>query len=208
MKFSADNSNGSYEIEFELTERESENLDVMIENFVNGMSLVMVKAINKALDTREKAKAFSMLTMKSLNTVMKAFVDKRFDNERLAQEKESYGYMVEFYKEWLEDTVKTTEDELLEAYADSEDLEIECLLENDAVQIIVTNGKRSNLLTEFTIEEVKNHPDHIELYCIFALGILIVFSDKIFPDYDNPVRDRDNDPRLLVYAVNKLLNEC
>ena len=98
MKFSADNSNGSYEIEFELTERESENLDVMIENFVNGMSLVMVKAINKALDTREKAKAFSMLTMKSLNTVMKAFVDKRFDNEILAQEKESYGYMVEFYK--------------------------------------------------------------------------------------------------------------
>ena len=207
MRFLADNSNGNYEIEFELTERESENLDVMIENFVNGMSLIMVKAINKALGTREKAKVFSMLTMKSLNGVMKTFIERRFDDERLKQEREACDAMVSLYEEWLKDIVTVTEDELLEAYADSENLEIECMLKNDTVQIFITNGERSNLLTEFQVEEVKKHPDHVELYCILALAILIVFSDKIFLEYENPVRDRDNDPKKLVYAVNKLLGE-
>ena len=204
MKFSVDNKDGIFEVDFEPNVLEKQDVEMLSGNFIEGMSLVMASAIKTLFDDKEKAQAFSMLTLRSMHNVISEFIEEQYDEERLKEKAESYRAKVNFYEQWLEETASLSEEELLKIFEGSEKLLISCDIIDDMVYVFFSNEQESELLTKFTLKEAQI-PEFLTMYSLAAMDVFQVFSDRLYKGKYNPVREYDCDPMDIVDAVNTFL---
>lgn len=206
MRFSANNNEGIYEIDFEPNALEKQDIEILIGSFIEGMSLVMTSTIKTVFDSKEKAQAFSTLTLKSMQNVINEFIEEQYDEERLKKEAEDYKAKVSLYEQWLEETASLSEEELLRKFEGSEKLLVSCNIDDGMVYVFFSNEQEAELLTKFTLKEAEI-PEAVSLYSFAAMDVFRVFSDRLYKDKYNPVREYDCEPMDIVDAVDQLLGK-
>lgn len=206
MKFSVDNNDGTFEVDFEPNALEKQDIEMLIDSFIECMFLAMANTIKTVFDNKEKAQAFSMLTLKSMQNMISQFIEEQYDEERIKEEAEAYKAKVNFYEQWLEETASLSEEELLKTFEGSETLLVSCDIVDDMVYVFFSNEQESELLTKFTLKEAQI-PEFLTMYSLAAMDVFHVFSDRLYKGKYNPVREYDCNPMDIVEAVNKLLGK-
>ena len=81
MRFSVDNNDGIFEVYFEPNALEKQYIEMLIDSFIECMFLAMANTIKTVFDNKEKAQAFSMLTLRSMHNVISEFIEEQYDEE-------------------------------------------------------------------------------------------------------------------------------